>query len=1574
MDGSSATFTKEGAGTLFLTANSDLVGKNLYVNITSTGGVLSLGDGSARLATATTGFVDAPITNNSGLWFNRTDSFTFSKVISGTGSVYKKAAGAVATGVVTLTGANTYEGGTFIESGTLRVGDGTAAGSLYAPGTISISAGAELRFDNSNDRTSTPTSGIISGGGSVYKAGTGRVNLSGFNTYLGTTTVANGWLVVSHGSALGAYVPASTAGTTVLSGATLAFQNAIVVSEAIGISGMGYSGAGALRNSGAMGDINVLAGQVTLSADSSIVADLGTLEVRKIGVTANQNLTVTGKTTPIPGHPSHQSKVWLSGVLSLGSGKLTKDGGGIADVSAVAAYTGGLLVKDGQFAANSISALGQGADAFVDVGVAGLATSPVLNVGLDLTYAGTVTLHNGSIIGSHKLTSQVYDFELRNGTVSACLDGSVKVRKSSVGTVVLQSANTFTGNVSVEAGTLKIVNNNALGDLSAGTAVTAGATLEFGLPSAGTGIVVSEQVSIAGSGHGNVGALRNTSGNNTLASQLALSADAMVQVEAGSTLSLGDVTGANRTLTANAINVTVGSSTSYGTLNLGGLISMAGGKVVKIGTGTLNINAAANFNGGMSGLGLDVQSGTVRANHVDALGVGRVQVGTALAGATLDIGVDVNLNNTLTLLHGTISSGKTYGAHMLTASLFDLRDGVVTASLNGNTGLDKIADGSLTSGVVTLLGNNIYTGQTNVKGGLLLVGSNGLGATGAGNDTVVGYDANLHTWGTLALRTGARILNEVITIAGDGYDKLGALRTFDDGGIEEVARDIVIADVNGGGLNRARINNYDADQGNDGDEAFVLAGISGINQDLYFGAWKSPADSDGKIYVNGSISLGSGKLVSEMASSSGVLTLNGANSFSGGAEIRSGKLVAAHANAMGSGPIIVGTWNFLPTEEGQATVAGSRVGVFRTEALLQNLGNITLVNGVLEGLYSISSPLVELQSGKVNVSLAGSGSVRKTTASTVSLSVANTYDGETRVEGGILDLLNSSALGSSLGSTYVDAGTLRLGKTKLNILDEQLFLNGHGLVVSSVAQGALNVSGSATTFSGAIRLQSTSRINSDSSSFTLNGASSLGYDLASGGSGYDLYLGGKGNIYLYKQLDLGTGKLIKDSAGVLYIRANESVEGVSLVKGSTVLSGATVTTQAAGFSIGATAALSGYGTIVGDVIFKNGIGATLTPGNRALNPGAGAWSLNTGNLTFEGAAKVAMKGNVIKHSLVSGFLQADPLQLPYPYDYANVGNGVAPVVVTGDINLLSAPSSINVAFSGARVRSGVYKIMEFSGSVIGGDFSGMGPSPFRATGIRMGVRQSASFRKDLLPQPRLPGEHGFITLEISTGALRWRGDNTNEWDLGEYNWFLDSHTNPAQRVNFLQNDLIVFDDSATGPTDILVKPYAARLNPVVISFENTDASAGGKDYRLYRGNDGYVSLGHLVTAKDIYVGDLTDKTKIAGKVTLSTATSIIDEGEEDQGFHILNGWVRAGHDAALGGLRVFLMGGRLSAEGSGFRSMAVSDAFYLQTDDFRFGSSSDVGAIRLESAFSIDSGLNGTIDTDSHLELAAGVI
>jgi fibronectin-binding autotransporter adhesin len=139
-------------------------------------------------------------------------------------------------GTMTLGGANTYTGGTYINGGTLkltasnRIADGSAltvatggafdlngfsetVGSIAGGGFIANSSGTLTEGGNNS---STIFSGLIFGGGGLTKTGSGTLTLSGVNTYSGDTTVNAGTVSVSQESNLGA-----SANDVVLNGGTL---------------------------------------------------------------------------------------------------------------------------------------------------------------------------------------------------------------------------------------------------------------------------------------------------------------------------------------------------------------------------------------------------------------------------------------------------------------------------------------------------------------------------------------------------------------------------------------------------------------------------------------------------------------------------------------------------------------------------------------------------------------------------------------------------------------------------------------------------------------------------------------------------------------------------------------------------------------------------------------------------------------------------------------------------------------------------------------------------------------------------------------------------------------------------------------------------------------------------------------------------------------------------------------------------------------------------------------------------------------------------------------------------------
>ncbi|EBO3574441.1 ShdA, partial [Salmonella enterica subsp. enterica serovar Senftenberg] len=125
------------------------------------------------------------VTNDAVLELNT--GGTFDNVISGSGQVVKSGDDAL-----TLSGANTYTGGTTINDGTL------VATSVDALGTGDVTDNATLELN-----TGGTFDNAISGSGQVVKSGDKMLTLSGANSYSGGTLISDGTLVASNVESLG---------------------------------------------------------------------------------------------------------------------------------------------------------------------------------------------------------------------------------------------------------------------------------------------------------------------------------------------------------------------------------------------------------------------------------------------------------------------------------------------------------------------------------------------------------------------------------------------------------------------------------------------------------------------------------------------------------------------------------------------------------------------------------------------------------------------------------------------------------------------------------------------------------------------------------------------------------------------------------------------------------------------------------------------------------------------------------------------------------------------------------------------------------------------------------------------------------------------------------------------------------------------------------------------------------------------------------------------------------------------------------------------------------------------------
>lgn len=209
------TLTKAGSGTQVLTGSSTYTGGTVIED-----GMLSMGAGGSTGSIAG----NVAITGSNGRFaINRSSSGTFAGVISGNGGFVKQGSG-----TWTLSGSNSYAGGTTIENGRIRIASdenlGAASGSVtFAAGAPSSSALeftapvtssrniiinadiVRLSTEDTDGETgglnTTTLHGVISGTGGVDKRFVGTLILTAENTYTGATVISGGTLVVNGGLA-----------------------------------------------------------------------------------------------------------------------------------------------------------------------------------------------------------------------------------------------------------------------------------------------------------------------------------------------------------------------------------------------------------------------------------------------------------------------------------------------------------------------------------------------------------------------------------------------------------------------------------------------------------------------------------------------------------------------------------------------------------------------------------------------------------------------------------------------------------------------------------------------------------------------------------------------------------------------------------------------------------------------------------------------------------------------------------------------------------------------------------------------------------------------------------------------------------------------------------------------------------------------------------------------------------------------------------------------------------------------------------------------------------------------------
>ncbi len=322
----SGVLAQIGTGTTIFTAASSYTGGTLIG-----AGTLQIGNGG------TTGMIVGDVMDNSALAFNRTDDIGFSGAISGSGMVLQKGSG-----TLTLSGNNTYSGGTGVGTGTLEAASSGALGtgplSLDGtPATLVLDNGVDLAnpvsiaqtsFIDVNGSDSATLSGTLSGSAPFEKDGTGTLIVSGNNakTYSGDISF-HGTLSVGATGALGT-------GTVTVLGSNLAladgvtFANPTVLADDLTIEQNG--GAATIigpisSNGGAWGITKTGTGTLTLANNNTFTGQtIAANGVLIIGGSLLGGVTVnSGASVAITGVVAGGVNVQAGGTLSqpaLGQG------------------------------------------------------------------------------------------------------------------------------------------------------------------------------------------------------------------------------------------------------------------------------------------------------------------------------------------------------------------------------------------------------------------------------------------------------------------------------------------------------------------------------------------------------------------------------------------------------------------------------------------------------------------------------------------------------------------------------------------------------------------------------------------------------------------------------------------------------------------------------------------------------------------------------------------------------------------------------------------------------------------------------------------------------------------------------------------------------------------------------------------------------------------------------------------------------------------------------------------------------------------------------------------------------
>ncbi|MDC1406212.1 autotransporter-associated beta strand repeat-containing protein [Akkermansiaceae bacterium] len=1325
---SMGTITFNNGGTM---SSSDVSPQSTYGNYFIKNGVIVTGNAAATINATELSLNGTQTFNVADATGNASSDLTISSEINefGGGSLIKTGAG-----MLTLTGANTYTGGTGIREGTVNFTDQEALGTGtvvmgYVTTEQTLEFGATgMNLDNSFfiqntnganrtirlDVAGTAT-GVISGNTDLRltSAGIFRYDVGADDTLTNSGNIYNG-------AGGGAGITKIGSGTLVLSGAN-SYTGATTVSGGI------------LRLQGSVGfDAGLIPGTSMITVENG----------------AELNVASAWNTTT-------DNQVVLNG------GTLNFTAGSATDANN---YLNTITLNDGAQMIGNALRMGFQSDASITVGGSSAST---ISSGVMLVNAQNGTPQRTVTFDVADVTSNASTDLLVSGVIAdhPAPYGAATLSKTGAGTLTLSGANTYTGNTTVNAGTLKIGNTNALGAQNAAASkvtVASGGTVDFnGVGNAGYGYT------IAGTGVGGNGALVNN----------------------GAAITTG---------TKQTSNITLSADASIGGTGDWALLAAAWGPTtLDLATNTLTKSGANTFslaNATVTAGSLQIDGGTftqIANNKPGGHDLSAVAVSLAnTAGATLDL-------NDLNLSVGSLANGGSTGGNI------DLGTGTLTVGdLNASTSYAGVISGTgglakTGSGTQTLTGANSYTGTTTIDAGTLEIGGAGTLGTASSNTISIASGATLD-YNSSATQTlngvisgdGALILNGtgqlnlsvnnsftggvtvndgILGLQNGGIGANGPLTV--NGGlvsasIHDSFDDLAVSELSGsGGLIEASRRTFTVNQATN-------TTYAGIIQDL-----------------NGIVSSGNGTTFTKIGS--GTLTLTGDNTYSkttnvnGGTLEVSGGLYSAGTNGVSSN-INIGATGTL-----DVTGAGSL-----------GLGAVFNGNIANSGTFNYNSTTDQELSGIIS----GASVLTKDNTSTLTLSGANTYTGNTTINAGTLKAGSDSAF-TGKGQLTTSGGTFDLGGFNAAFTQTN---SGAGTITNSVAGvKTLDIGIVSGTLANLITGDTALRVTNPNGVFNLSNTSNTftgGITLAGGtGSGTRMRLNSASYFASMGSGAITIGESATDRAGIYITAGNNTLSndiifntvlgtdrpGIRLDTTNVTLSGdVTANLSDALFSTNGTGSVN----LTGQVTGTNGLTLDNTYGSSITV------TLNNANENNDYAGDTTIAGT--KGTLVLGRSN----------QIAN-GAGKGDLVNNGTLNMNGFSDTIN-GLSGSGTIDGVSGTSTLTlgdGDADGNTFSGV----IKNTAGTLALTKTGSGTQTLTGANSYTGattvDGGTLVLTASSNYYNYASSQFN---------INNGSTLKVGNTLFFQNDTFVFGSTGGGTLEI-----GAGNN--VFRGDNTFTTLGG---------------------------------------------------------------------------------------------------------------------------------------------------